>query len=288
MTQVWHIGIINIVLAIYRLAKKEGIKEPKRRGRKGYNLATKIAILAYVILNNKSYDKALDDLKKSRLYLRFGAKRVPSKSSISRWKSSLEPYVRLLMRLAFLRLARGRSSLLCVVDGSGFKLGRASGHYLNRIRKKAPYLLVTMAYSPEIDGIFDLTASESSNSELSAFWNYLFWQIVSAGIFWGLIADKRFDATWVIEWLESYGIVAFIPARGGKLEPKDGPRKRASERHALLKSIKHFRSLIESAYSSLKAFFNEIRSRLDKTREIDIVVLGLAYNVARLVAKGEE
>jgi len=202
-----------MVLAIHRLAKKEGTREPNRRGRRGYNLATRIAILAYVILNNMSYDRALDDLRESKLYLRLGADRVPSESSISRWKSSLEPYARLLMRPAFLRLARGRMSLLYVVDGSDFKLDRVSGHYLKRMRKKAPYLLVTVAYSPEVDGILGLTASESSNSKLGAFWNYPFWQIVSVEIFWGFIADKRFDASWIIEWLESYGIVAFIPAR---------------------------------------------------------------------------
>ena len=78
-----------------------------------------------------------------------------------------------------------------------------------------------------------------------------------------------------------------MTATGGKLEPQDGPRRRTSERYALLKSIKHFRSLVESVYSSLEAFFDEVKSKLDKTREIDIVFLGLVYNVARLVAKGE-
>ena len=44
--------------------------------------------------------------------------------------------------------------------------------------------------------------------------------------------------------------------------------------------------LIESAFFSLKSFFDEVRSRLDEAREIDIVILGLAYNVARLATRG--
>jgi len=68
----------------------------------------------------------------------------------------------------------------------------------------------------------------------------------------------------VIEWLESHGIIAFIPARGGKLEPLDEPRRRASKRYAILMSIGHYRSLVESAFSSMKAFFKEIRSRLER------------------------
>ncbi len=44
-------------------------------------------------------------------------------------------------------------------------------------------------------------------------------------------------------------------------------------------------SLIESEFHSLKSFFDEVRLRLDKAGGKDIIILGLAYNVVRLVQK---
>ena len=287
MTQVWYIDIIAITLAVFKLARKEKLKEPPRRGPKGYNLAERIAVLTYVILRNTSYFRALKEIKKTIIPRKIGLRNVPSQSSVWRWKNKLGPYVRLLIRLSFLKLCRGRMhKLLALVDGTGFKLGRASIHYLRKTSKKAPYLLVTAIHAPEIDGIFDIVAAPNCNSEIKAFATYLFQVLISAGIFWGLVGDKRYDAAWITAWCKAYGIITFIPARGGRLDPLDGPRLEADLRYKWLMRQKHFRALIESAFSSMKSFFDGIRSRGDKTAEIDVLVLAMVYNVARCVARG--
>lgn len=46
------------------------------------------------------------------------------------------------------------------------------------------------------------------------------------------------------------------------------------------------RALIESAFESMKSFFDSIESRGDRTAEIDILVPAMTYNVARCVVRG--
>jgi len=286
--QVWDIDDLSIVVGVYKLARRVGFKLPPRRGPKGYDIAVKIAVTAFVILLGKSYLKSLKVLEKTKLLQILGLRRAPSPASITRWKRSLELYARALIRQSFLMLARRRHHpLLGVIDGSGLKLTKASEHYLRRIGKKAPFLLITTLYAPEIDAIYDLVATPNCNSENMAFWNYLFKVIIYSGVFWGIIMDKRYDDAKITEWLESYGIVTFIPARGGKLEPVDGPRLRADMRYTLLLSIKNYRSLIESSFSSMKTFKNYIKSKLTRTNEYDVLIMALAYNTARLIKKGE-
>jgi len=287
MTQVWYIDIITITIAVFKLAKKSGLREPPRRGPKGYTVAERIAVLTYVILRHTSYSRALKELGKTIVPGKIGLKSIPSQASISRWKNGLEIYVRLLIRLSFLGLCRGRMhKLLAVIDGTGFKLGRASIHYLKRTSKKAPYMLVTAIHAPEVDGIFDVVAAPNCNNEIRAFATYLFSVLISAGIFWGLVGDKKYDASWITIWCEAYGITTFIPAREGRLEPSDGPRFEADLRYRWLMAHKHFRALIESAFASMKSFFDSIESRGDRTAEIDILVLAVTYNVARCVVRG--
>jgi len=287
MTQKWHIDIITITITVFKLAKENRLKEPPRRGPKGYTIAERIAVLTYVILRHTSYSRALKELEKTIVPGKIGLRSIPSQASISRWKKSLELYVRLLIRLSFLRLCRGRMhKLLAVIDGTGFKLGKASIHYLKRTGKRAPYMLVTVIHAPEVDGIFDVVAAPNCNDEIRAFANYLFFVLISAGIFWGLVGDKKYDASWVTIWCEAYSITTFIPARGGKLEPSDGPRLEANLRYEWLMAQKHFRALVESAFASMKSFFNSIESRGDKAAEIDVLVLAMTYNVARCVARG--
>ena len=286
--QVWDIDYISIVLGVFRLAKSVGFKLPVRRGPKGYDLAIKVSVTAFVILSRQSYVKALKLLEKTILPRKMRLKRVPSPASVTRWKSAYEVIVRALIRRSFLMLARGRTNkLLGVIDGSRFKLSKASEHYLRRIRKKAPFLLLTVLYSPEIDAIYDLVAAPDQNSENRAFWNYLFLSIVYSGVFWGLVGDKRYDDSAITEWLEAYHILTFIPSRAGKLEPKSGPRYRANKRYELLMSIKNYRALVESAMSSMKSFTDEVKSKLTRPNEYDALIIALAYNVARLIKKGE-
>ncbi len=151
--------------------------------------------------------------------------------------------------------------LLVLVDETGFKLGRASIHYLERTSKKATYLLVTAIYAPEINGIFDIVAASNCNSEIKVFATYLFQVLITAGIFWGLVEDKRYDAAWITAWCEAYGIVTFIPARGDGLQPFDGSRLEADLRYKWLMRQKYFRALIESSFSFMKSFFDSVKSR---------------------------
>ncbi|MHA1615902.1 MAG: transposase, partial [Candidatus Njordarchaeales archaeon] len=154
---------------------------------------------------------------------------MPNPASVSRWKATLLATVALLIRLTFYRLARTRyrGKLLAIVDGTGIRLGRASSHYLKRVKKRREYLLLTVLYAPEVDAFFDLVATPNTFSEIEAFRNYLLEALINVRIFWGVLADKRYDATDVIEALERRGLVPIIPARTGKLMPRGGSRLRA-------------------------------------------------------------
>ncbi len=174
------------------------------------------------------------------------------------------------------------------MDGTGIKLGRASNHYEDRIGKKRSYLLITAVYSPELDAFFDITATPSYVSELTAFKNYLVGEMVRLDIFWLVVADKRYDDSALITRLESRGIIPCIPARKGKLAPRDGPRARSDRNYQIVRSIYHVRSLIESGFSSVKSFAPPIiRSRTWEGREGEALVHCLAHNVARLVNMSE-
>ena len=184
MKMCW-LGKFIIVKAIYRLARKSLPRQRKRRGPKRYTTASKIAVLAWVVLSNQSYRQALDDLKRLNVCARIGLERVPSPASVSRWKRALLATVDLLIRLTFYRLARTRcrGKLLAIVDGTGIRLGRASSHYLKRVKKRREYLLLTVLYALEIDAFFDLVAVPNMFSEIDAFRNYLLEALISAGIF---------------------------------------------------------------------------------------------------------
>jgi len=54
----------------------------------------------------------------------------------------------------------------------------------------------------------------------------------------------------------------------------------------MVNAHKHLRALIESAFESMKSFFDSIESRGDRTAEIDILVPAMTYNVARCVVRG--
>ena len=219
----------KFIKAIYKLAKKSLPGQGRKRGPKMYITASKIAVLAWVVLSHQSCRRALDDLKGLSMYRRISLERVPSSASVSRWKRSLLATAVLLIRLSFYRLARTRihGKSLVIVDGTGIKLGRASSHYIKRVRKRREYLLLTVLYAPEIDAFFDAVAAPDTFSEIEAFKNYLLDALVNAGIFWGVLTDKRFDAADVIEALERRGLVPIIPTRTGKLAPRSGPRLRA-------------------------------------------------------------
>ena len=165
------LGRFIIVKAIYKLARRSVLRQRKRRGPKRYAAASKVAVLAWVVLSNQSYRRVLDDLERLNVCARSGLERVPSPASMSRWKRFLLATVNLLIRLTFYRLARMRcrGKLLAIVDGTDIGLGRASSHYLKRVKKRREYLLLTVLYAPEIDAFFDLVAAPNTFSEIDAF-----------------------------------------------------------------------------------------------------------------------
>ncbi|MHA1617012.1 MAG: hypothetical protein ACTSX9_06895 [Candidatus Njordarchaeales archaeon] len=62
------------------MSKKE---ERSRR----YISASKIAVLAWIVLSNQSYRRALDDLKRLNTYRRIGLEKVLSPASSTGWET---------------------------------------------------------------------------------------------------------------------------------------------------------------------------------------------------------
>ena len=296
-----------IVLTVYRLAKKYLPKKPGGRGPKRYSLASKMAVIAWIVLSSTSYRRALNELALSGFARRIGLEGIPSPASVSRWKVSMEPYVRFLIRLSFFRLARMRKKALAsllrgalgetperqgflgIADGTGFRLGRGSTYYEDVTGKRRSYLRLVALYAPEIDAFYDAAAVPSEVSEVRAFRDYLLEVVIEAKIFWGLMTDKAYDSSEIIARLERAGIIPMIPARGGKLRPKAGPRLRSNRNYeTFTRLIGNMRSLVESAFSSMKSMaLDVIRSQRWEARIVDALTIVLAYNAARLIAVRE-
>ena len=103
------------------------------------------------------------------------------------------------------------------------------------------------------------------------------------------MTDKAHDSSEIIARLERAGIIPMIPAREGKLRPKAGPRLRSNRNYeTFTRLIGNMRSLVESAFSSMKSMASDvIRSQRWEARIVDALTIVLAYNVARLVAVRE-
>ena len=243
-----------------------------------------------MILHGRSYRRVLDDLSKLGIRRRLCLRRRPSPASISRWKKTLANHVSLLIQLSFYKLARARKTrrLLAIIEGTGFRLGRTSSHYIKRARKKKHYALLTAIYSHEVNDFFDATITPDSVSELTTLRNYLLTSIANAQVFWGLLGDKRFDSSDIITALKNLGIIPIIPTRIGMLEPKGGPRLRGSLNYeSFVRRVENVRNLIESAFAALKSLAQDsIRSISWKARICDVYVLVLAYNVTRVLVSG--
>ncbi len=89
--------------------------------------------------------------------------------------------------------------------------------------------------------------------------DYLLEVLVRAEIFWGVLADKRYDAADVVEALERRGLVPIILARTGKLMPRGGSRLMAwTNYEAFRELVGNVRSLVEVAFSPLKAMVGDV------------------------------
>ena len=111
----------------------------------------------------------------------------------------------------------GIKALTVIADGSGVKEGRGTQYYEWRLetfkrkrrrrrrrsrrkrgrkkrRSRKKFVRVVMSYTPEIDMIFEVTATPSSVGELKAFENGHLPDIISVEIFNRFIADKLYDS----------------------------------------------------------------------------------------------
>ncbi|MGQ4892530.1 MAG: transposase [Candidatus Njordarchaeia archaeon] len=122
---------IRILLSVYRLARSTLPKYSSKRGRKGYKLATRIAIVAYLILYKLTLEKAEKELRETGLYKRLGAKKAPDYTTICKWKNMYAHLVRLLIWESFYRIKGFMriDELTAVADGSGFKDHKYSSYY---------------------------------------------------------------------------------------------------------------------------------------------------------------
>ena len=155
-------------------------------------------------------------------------------------------------------------------------------------KKRRGFTRVVVTYVLELDAIFEVTATPSRVGEKTAFMDGHLGDIASSGLFKRFIGDKLYDSEDIIVALEEAGIEPCIPAREGKLKPKNGARIRADENYKRLREQEgNLRSLVESCYSSLKSLYTDyLRSRKQKGKEVEVLMLALAYNVLRLSELG--
>lgn len=298
----------------FKLAKKKLPMYTNKLGRKGYPLPARIAILLYLELYHLTPERGYKEMELKAIYKKLGLRQMPSVKSIYRWRKKLASIAHRLLRETFYLVYKrmGIKALTVIADGSGVKKGRGTQYYEWRLetfkrkrrrgrrrrsrrkrrrKKKRPrkkFVRVVMSYTPEIDMIFEVTATPSSTGELKAFENGHLPDIISAEIFNRFIADKLYDSEPLIRKLKDAGIDVYIPAREGKLEPKPGTlRYIANWNYERLKRNKHLRSLVESAYSSFKSrALPYLTNRSWESCETTIVLWGLIFNLARLCEVG--
>ena len=286
----------------FKLARKKLPMYTNKVGRKGYPLPARIGILLYLELYHLTPERGYREIKLKAIHKKLGLRQMPSVKSIYRWRKELAPMARRLLRktfyLAYKRM--GIKALTVIADGSGVKKGRGTQYYEWRLeefkgrgrrrgkrkqrRPRKKFVRLVMSYTPEIDMIFEITATPSLVGELKAFETGHLPDIISAGIFNRFIADKLYDSENLVRRLRDAGIDVYIPAREGKLRPKPGtPRYIASRNYERLRRNKHLRNLVESAYSSLKSrALPHLTNRSWESCETTIVLWGLIFNLARL------
>jgi len=294
----------------FKLAKKKLPMHTNKIGRKGYPLPARIGILLYLTLYHLTPERGHREIKLRGIYKRLGLRQMPSVKSIYRWRRTLSPTAHKLVKETFYLTYKrmGIKDLTVIADGSGVKKGRGTQYYEWRLetfrkkrkrksrrkrrkRRKTPkkkFVRVVVSYVPEIDMIFTITATPSSVGELRAFENGHLQDITSARIFSRFIADKLYDSEGLLKRLRNAGIDVYTPSRRGKLKPKPGTlRYVANKNYERLKKNKHLRSLVESAYSSLKSrALPYLTNRSWESCETEVVLWGLIFNLARLCEGG--
>lgn len=306
---------IIIFWKVYELAKMKLPEHPNKRGRKGYPLPARIAILAFMALYHLTPEQCVREMEESKLYKKLGLEKMPGRSTLYRWRKQLANYIHRLIDEAFWMAYEhlGIKELTVIADGSGVKIGRGTPYYewrketlkkksgkkrrrkrrkrrkkAKKKKKRRKFVRVVISYVPELDMIFNMTATPSSIGEIRALVDGHLSKIINAKIFKRFIADSLYDAEYLLEKLVKAGIEVYVPARKGKLSPEPGTlRFIADKNYEKMKKDKHLRSLVESAYSSEKSrSLPFVTGRLWESRETQVVIYGLIFNIARLFKYG--
>ncbi len=288
--KMYDIPIINLVTTIRKVAKKVYGKKARlgSRGRHGTPIYARIATLAYLVLNRRTPERLAKELEKNRALLKSLGLPWPVKArTINEWRRRLGKLIERLIRKTFEVIARWRGRLRskAIVDTTGFKRGRASSHYEMRIgRKRKLYAKVIAVYSAEVDAVYTVGVDYDTMHDVRMAEGILP-AVCDSGLFDGLVGDKGFDSSDLMESVKRCGLVPYIAVRGGKLEPRGGIRLESKRNfEALVAGCGNIRGLVESLFSSIKACTGDVvYSRRLEGFAAEIAVRFLAYNVGVII-----
>jgi len=210
--------------------------------------------------------------------------------AIREWRKKLGKLVKQLINRTYKAIARWKRKRKskAIIDTTGFKRGRANSHYEKRIgRKKKMYAKVIATYSAEVDAVYTVGISYDTMHDVRMAEGILP-EIVDSGLFDGLVGDKGFDSSDLMERSKKGGLTPYIDVRGGKLEPKGGVRLESKRNFEVLRAESgNVRALVESLFSSVKALIGDVvYSHCLAGFATEIAIGFLAYNVGVIIKLG--
>ena len=227
--KIHDIPLIRIVMTIKNVAKKVYGNKTRlgERGRHGTPIYARIATLAYMTLHSLTPERLAKELENNQaLARRLGLPWAVRTRTINEWRRKLGKLVKRLIRKTYEVIARWkrRRRSKAIIDTTGYRRGRASSHYEKRIgRKKKMYAKVVAVYSAEVDAVYTVGIDYDTLHDVRMAEGILT-EISDSGMFDGLVGDKGFDSSDLMEQAKKCGLTPYIDVRGGKLEPRDGVR----------------------------------------------------------------
>lgn len=226
--EIHDISLIKIVMTIKKIAKKVYGEKARlgQKGRYGTPIYTRIATIAYMKLHKLVPERLEKELEKDlNLTRKLGLPWPVKARAIREWRKKLGKLVKQLIKRTYKAIARWkrkRKSKKAIIDTTGFKRGRASSHYEKRIgRKKKMYAKVIAAYSAEVDAVYTVGISYDTMHDVRVAEGILP-EIVDSGLFDGLVGDKGFDSSDLMEQNKDGGLKPYIDVRGGSLSLRVG------------------------------------------------------------------
>ena len=191
-------------MTIKKVAKKVYGKKARlgERGRHGTPIYARIATLAHMILHNLTPERLAKELERdSALTRKLGLPWAVKARTINEWRRKLGKLVKQLIKKTYEAIARwkGKTKSKAIIDTTGFKRSRASSHYEKRIgRKKKMYSKVIAVYSAEVDAVYTVGIDYDTMHDIRMAEGILP-EIVDSGMFDGLVGDKGFDSSDLME-----------------------------------------------------------------------------------------